>query len=120
LSKSFLFFIKELGDKAMTHLADLLADSKNAKILKLKKNKISDDGFAILIEAFRKNKSLKNIFFDFNHLTEKSIEIFCKMVANKKNTLSIKRASFMNNNINSGKCKVFLKEAKAREVDLYI
>ena len=104
----------------MTHLADLLADSKNAKILKLKKNKITDEGFAVLNEAFRKNENLKSMIFDFNQLTEKSVENFTKMVANKKNSLSIKRVSFMNNNIVIGKCKAFIKEAKSREVDMYI
>lgn len=116
-------FIKnhlELGDKAITHLTDLLADAKNAKILKLKKNKITDDGFSILIEAFRKNESLKSMCFDFNQLTEKSIENFCRMISNKKNSLALRRVSFMNNNINIGKCKAFIKEAKAREVELYI
>lgn len=114
------FYFKELGDKAITHLADLIAESKNIKTLKLKKNKISDEGFAVLIEAFRKNESLKIMNFEFNLLSETSIDSFCRMIFSKKNGLSIKKVSFLNNNINTTKCKIYAKEAKAKEVDLYI
>ena len=110
----------ELGDKAISHLADLLVDSKNVKVLKLKKNKITDDGFAILIEAFRKNENIKTMNFEYNNLTEKSIDSFCKMILNKKNGLAIKKVSFLNNNINTAKCKAYVKEVKVRDVDLFI
>lgn len=110
----------ELGDKVITHLSDLLADSKNIKILKLKKNKITDEGFAVLNEAFRKNESLKTMNFENNLLTEKSIDSFCKMLFMRRNAFSIKKVSFLNNNINTAKCKIYVKEAKSKEVDLFI
>jgi len=90
------------------------------KVLKLKKNKITDDGFAILIEAFRKNENIKTMNFEYNNLTEKSIDSFCKMILNKKNGLAIKKVSFLNNNINTAKCKAYVKEVKVRDVDLFI
>ena len=98
----------------------MIADSKNLKSLKLKKNKISDEGFAILIEAFRKNESIRLMNFENNLLAEKSIDSFCKMILNKKNGIVIKKVSFLNNNINTAKCKSYVKEAKTNDVDLYI
>lgn len=97
-----------------------MADAQNVKVLKLKKNKISDEGFSVLLEAFRKNESIKTMSFEYNQLTEKSIEAFCKMLFLKKNGLVIKKASFLNNNINTSKCKSYIKEAKGNNVDLYL
>lgn len=107
----------ELGDTGVNFIAEYITCSRNARSLKLLKNKISDEGAGVLIKALNGNYFIHTVNLTQNMLTDKSMDSFAGLI---KTNDTIKNLYLSLNNISALKCKNRIKEFKTLGTNVYI
>lgn len=107
----------ELGDTGVSYIAEYIACSRNARSLKLLKNKISDEGAGVLIKALSGNYFIHTVNLTQNMLTDKSMDNFAGLI---KTNSTIKNLYLSLNSISALKCKNRIKEFKTLGTNVYI
>lgn len=100
----------------LNYLAEMISSSKKISTIKLMKNKITDESLNILMGGLCKNGKIQVLNLNYNLLTDKCLEKIVKLF--KKTNL--KKLYLLNNNFSSTRAKLFVKEMKNFNVEIYL